>query len=178
MKNYVLYDDSYLGPDFLIICKEKDKIIKFLKIFIMTNYGFSNYGLRSFSIFGKDNPDQEYTIIDFNFTDTDDVENNLYRIFHKLCIDLNGKKVETIDKFYQGRNNFSLKEENHIVTLSIFKDVYGVKDATDFVDINIGDETTCDNYQAIITFYNDLLKSDIKESTEEDIKKLVLSHLE
>ncbi len=91
---------------------------------------------------------------------------------------MNGKKVETIDKFYQGRNNFSLKEENNIVTLSIFKDVYGVKDATDFVDINIGDETTCDNYQAIITFYNDLLKSNIKESTEEDIKKLVLSHLE
>lgn len=177
MKSYVLYDDSYLGPGFLIICKEKDKIIKFLKIFIMNNYGFSNYGLRAFSIFGKDNPDQEYTIIDFNFTDTDDVENNLYRIFHKLCIDLNGKKVETIDKFYQGRNNFSLKEENHIVTLSIFKDVYGVKDATNFVDINMGDVTTCDNYQAIAKFYNQLLNSNVKEAKKGDINQLVLSRL-
>ncbi len=137
MQNYVLYDDIYLGPGFLIVCEEKSKIIKFLKIYIMNDYGFPNYGIRAFSIFGKDNPDKEFTIVDFDFTD--DTENNLYKIFHSLCIDLNGKKVETIDKFYQGRNSFSLKEENNTVTLSIAKDVYGVKDATDFIDINIGD---------------------------------------
>ena len=176
MKNYVFYDDSYMGPGFFIISKEKDNIIKFIKIFIMDNNGFPNYGLRAFSIFGKDKPDNEFTVIDFVFTD-DDTKNNLYEIFHSLCIDLNGKKIETIDKFYQGRNSFSLKEENHTIILSVARDVYGVKNVTDFIDINIGDEMTCDNYKAITTFYNELLNCDIKELNEKDIKQLAFLHL-
>ena len=174
MKNYVIYDDTYLGPGSLIVCKEKNKIIKFLKIFIMNNYGFPNYGLRAFSIFGKDNPDNEFTVIDFVFTD-EDTENNLYKVFHSLYKDLNGKKIETIDKFYQGRNSFSLREENNTITLSISKDIYGVKDATDFIDINIGDEVTCESYQTIEQFYNQLLNSN--NAKTEDINQLVLSHI-
>ncbi len=177
MKNNVLYDDTYLGPGFLIITKENDEVVKFLKIFIMNNYGFPNYGLRAFSIFGKDNLDKKYTIIDFDFTDTMDTKNNLYKIFNDLYIALKDNKVETIDKFYQGTNSFSLKKVNNIVTLSVFKDVYGVKNATDFIDINIGDETTCNNYQAIDSFYKQLLNSDIKKSNQKDIKQLILSRL-
>ena len=176
MQNYVMYDDTYLGPGFLIVCKEKNKIIKFLKIFIMNNYGFPNYGLRAFSIYGKDNPDNEFTVIDFVFTDGD-TKNNLYKIFQSLCIDLNGKKIETIDKFYQGRNSFSLREENNTITLSIAKDIYGVKDATDFIDINIGDEVTCESYQTIAQFYNQLLNSNVEKAKTEDINQLVLSRI-
>ena len=112
MKNYALYDDKYLGPGIFIISKENDKIIKFLKIFTMSDNGFPTYGLRAFSIFGEDNPDKKYTTIEFTFNYVDDVKNHLYKIFHSLCTDLNGEKVETIDKFYQGQNYFSLKEAN------------------------------------------------------------------
>lgn len=176
MKNYVLYDDTWLGPGFFIISKDENKIINFLKIFVMNNYNFPNYGLRAFSIFGRDNPNDEYTIIDFTFTENN-TESNLYKIFYRLCTNLNGKKIETIDKFRQGKNWFSLKEENHIVTLSIAKDIYGVKDATDFIDINIGDEITCDDYQSIAIFYSQLLNSTAKMAKTDDIKQLVLSRL-
>ena len=104
MKNYVLYDDTYLGPGIFIINKENNKIVKFLKIYIMSNYGFPNYGLRVFSINNNDNLKQEYSVINFNFTKTDDIKNNLYKIFYNLCIDLNGEKIETIDRFKQGQN--------------------------------------------------------------------------
>ena len=137
MKNYVLYDDRYLGPGFLIINKKNEEITKFLKIFIMNDYGFPNYGLRTFSIFGSDDSDEEYTIIDFTFTDT---KNDLYKIFHNLCVNLNGNPIKTID-------------------------------------INIGDETTCENYNAITTFYDQLVASQSKKATEADIKQLSLTRL-
>ena len=139
----------------------------------MTNYGFPNYGLRAFSIFAKDNPNKEFTVIDFTFTE-DNTPSGLYKIFHTLCLDLGGKKIATIDKFAQGQNSFSLKEENHSITLSIAKDIYGVKDTTDFIDINIGDEMTCDSYQAIAKFYNHLLDSNVKKAKTEDIDQLAL----
>ena len=176
MKNYALYDDTYLGPGILIVSKENDNIVKFLKIFTMSDNGFPNYGLRAFSILEKDKIDKEFTTIDFTFTSTDTDENDLYEIFKNLCISLNDQKVETIDKFSQGKNHFSLKEDNHKVILTIFKDIYGVKDITNFTNINIGDDITCDNYQAIAKFYNNLLNSNIKEANNNDIKKLVLIH--
>ena len=177
MKNYVLYDDTYLGPGIFIINKENNKIVKFLKIYIMSNYGFPNYGLRAFSIYNNDNLKQEYSVINFNFTKTDDIKNNLYKIFYNLCIDLNGEKIETIDRFNQGQNYFSLKEENGMITLSIFKDVYGVKHTTDFIDINLGDEMTCENYLAIATLYNKLLNINMKDASNTEIKKLLLTNL-
>ena len=110
-----------------------------------------------------------------NYVMYDDTKNNLYKIFQSLCLDLNGKKIETIDKVYQGRNSFSLREENNTITLSIAKDIYGVKDATDFIDINIGDEVTCESYQTIAQFYNQLLNPNIEKAKTEDINQLVLS---
>ncbi len=177
MKNYVLYDEKYLGPGFLIITKDEGKIIKFFKIFIINNYGFPHYGLRAFSIFGKDNPDTDYTTIDFTFKDSGFMEKNIYKVFHHLCIELNNNQVETIDEFNQGKNYFSLKETDDTVTLTIAKDVYGVKNATDFVDINIGDENTCIHYQAIAMLYNQFLKLNVKLAKKEDIKQLVLLRL-
>ncbi len=110
-----------------------------------------------------------------NYVMYDDTKNNLYKIFQSLCLDLNGKKIETIDKVYQGRNSFSLREENNTITLSIAKDIYEVKDATDFIDINIGDEVTCESYQTIAQFYNQLLNPNIEKAKTEDINQLVLS---
>lgn len=43
MKNYVMDDDKYLGPGYLVISKENDKIIKFLKIYTMDGYGFPSF---------------------------------------------------------------------------------------------------------------------------------------
>lgn len=177
MKNYVMYDDKYLGPGYLIVSKENDKIIKFLKIYTMDGYGFRSFGLRAFSIFGKDNPAKEYTIIDFNFNPNDDKENNLYKIFHILCQSLNGKKVKTIDKFYQGKNHFSLKEDDNSVTLLVAKDVYGVRNATDFIDINIGDDISCEDYRAIATLYMQLANSKSKEADRGDIEELLLTRI-
>lgn len=176
MKNFVLYDDTYLGPGIFIINKKNDELIKFLKIFIMNDQGFPTYGFRAFSIYGKDDPNKDYNVIDFTFQDNDD-DKNLYNAFNDLCMNLNGSQIETIDKFYQGGNYFSLKENNHIITLSVFKDIYGVKNATDFIDITIGDEMTCDSYLEVSIFYNKLLNFAVKQTKEEDIKKLVFKYM-
>lgn len=176
-KNYILYDEAYLGPGFFVINKQNSETVKFLKIFIMNNQGFPNYGVRAFSVYGKDNPDNEYTTIDFMFRDIEDDENGLYHAFNNLCRNLNGAPIETIDKIYQGGNHFSLSENGRVVTLSIEKDIYGVKQATDFIDINIGDDMTCTNYSAISTLYNQLANSQTKQATEEDIKRLLLTRL-
>ena len=176
-KNYIIYDETYLGPGFFIVNKQGNEIVKYLKVFIMNKQGYPNYGLRAFSIHAKDNPDDEYNTIDFTFRDLEDDENGLYQVFTKLCINLNGETIETIDKFYQGRNHFSLNENSRVVTFSIAKDVNGVKDATDFIEINIGDDMTCRNYTAIAEFYNHLVNSQVKNATEKEIKQLLLTKL-
>ena len=154
MANYILYDESYLGPGFFIINKKDNKITQFLKLYIIGNNGFPNYGLRAFCLNNPDNPDKKYNIIDFTFTKDD--QNGLYKIFRDLCLSLNDSKITTIDKYYQGENHFYLKEKNDTIILTIAKDIYGVKDATIFTDINIGDDMTCQNYPAIYTSYNQL----------------------
>lgn len=174
-KNYIIYDETYLGPGFFIINKRGDAMFNYLKIFIMDNQGFPSYGLRAFSIYGKDKTDNEYTTINFTFRDIEDDENGLYQVFEELCRSLNGTQIETIDKSNQGRNHFSLKGNGKVVTLSIAKDIYGVKHATDFIDINIGDDMTCTNYSAVTTFYNQLARLQLKQATETDIKHFLLT---
>ena len=173
MENYLLYDDTYLGPGYFIISKENKEIRKFLKIFIMNEQNCPSYGLRAFGVDGKDNPNNDYTIIDFSFPK----DTNLYNIFYKLFLSLNGKDINTIDKFNEGNNHFSLKEVNEAVILSIYKDIYGINEVSDFIDLNLGDDLTCPYYAEIATFFNDLAKANVKKANEEDIEELRLKHL-
>ena len=186
-KNYILYDESYLGPGFFVINENKEgQIQKWLKIYPVNAGGFTSYSIRAFSVDGRDKPNEEFNTFHFTFRDIEDEENGLYEAFTNLCVRLNGSKVETIDKFSQGRNHFCLKENGKVTTFSISKDIYGIKEPSNFIDIYIGDYFTCENWDAVSRFYVDLavpysskLQKTVKPQkvTEEDIKRLLFTHL-
>jgi len=171
-KNYMFYDDSYFVPGYLIVTKKNDEIIKFLKIYVINSNGFPTYGVRAFSIYGRDNPDCEFNSIEFIFSDKEDNKNGLFDIFTNFCKNIDGK-IETSDTFCHGRNNICLSTNGEVTKFIISKDIYGVKNSTDFIDVNIGDNYTCKNYDAIVNFYKDLSLLCLDKIIDDDVKKIL-----
>lgn len=173
-KNYVMYDETYFGQGYFIIHKNGDEITKFIKIYITNNDGFPSYAIRAFSIDARDIPDSEFTNIDFVFRSNEDFANGLFNIFKELSKNIN-VKLETIDSFKQGRNNMVLSVNNRSVRVTISKDVFrGKQHPSDFIDIDLGDNYTCQNYEAINSFYNSLAALCPQTAREEDIKRLLM----
>jgi len=173
-KNYVLYDESYLGKGYFIINEINNKIKKFIKIYTINSEGVPHYYLRSFGLESRDNPDSDYTNTEFVFRSMEDYENGLYNIFLEFAKGINGN-ITTIDEYYEGTNNISfVLNYNGIVGVVVSKDIWrGRGHPTDFIDINIGDNYTCVNYDAVDKFYNSLGKTLYKEAKTEDIKKIL-----
>lgn len=173
-KNYVLYDDKYLGPGYFIINEVDDKIIKFIKIYTINNDGFPYYCLRAFGVDAKDNPNTDYTNIEFTFRSAEDYDNGLYNIFIELVRNVKGN-ITTIDEHYEGNNNisFSLSDKG-TVRMVVSKDIWkGKQHPTDFIDINIGDNYTCVNYEVVNKFYNSLLELSCNKTNNNDIKRIL-----
>ena len=173
-KNYVLYDDKYLGEGYFIINEEDDKIIKFIKIYTINNDGFPNYCLRAFGIDAKDNPDTDYTNIEFTFRNMEDLDNGLYNMFLELAKNVRGN-ITTIDEHYDGKNNISFSlDDKGIVRMIVSKDIWnGKQHPNDFIDINIGDNYSCINYEAINKFYNMLSELSCNKTKNNDIKRIL-----
>lgn len=173
-KNYILYDDKYLGEGYFIINEVDDKIVKFIKIYIINNDGFSHYALRAFGVNGKDNPDNNYTNIEFAFRSTEYFDNGLYNIFLELAKSVRSN-ITSIDEHYEGKNNISFSlEDKDIVRVIASKDIYrGKQHPTDYIDINVGNNYTCTNYEVINKFYNMLSELYCNKSKNSDIKRIL-----
>ena len=173
-KNYVLYDDKYLGEGYFIINEVDNEIVKFIKIYTINNNGFPHYCLRAFSVDAKDAYDSDYTDIEFTFKSAEDFDNGLYAIFLELAKNVGGN-IASIDKYYEGKNNISFSlDEKDIVRMIISKDIWnGKQHSTDFIDINIGDNYTCVNYNTINKFYNMLSEAYFNKTNGSDIKRIL-----
>ena len=171
-KNYVLYDKNYIGEGYFVVHTKNGEITEFLKLYIMNNDGFPHYGLRVFSVDGKDNPDEEFNRIEFTFRSVEDYDNRLFEAFSAFSKNVH-KSIYTIDEHQQGRNGISISTDNGIVKFVVSKDIYhGKQHPTDFIDINLGDNYSCENYEAINTLYNSLRMTCPQKATKEDINKI------
>lgn len=172
-KNYLLYDESYLGPGYFIINKQDNQITKFIKIYTTNNDGFPHYNIRAFCPDAKDKPEATFTNIEFTFRDFEDYDNGLFNAFANLCKNINGN-IETIDSKQQGKNNICITRNDRIIKVIFSKDIWhGKQHPTDFIDINLGDNYTCQNYEAINEFYNSLASITPNTAKEQDIKKIL-----
>lgn len=172
-KNFVLYDESYFGEGYFIIHTENGSITKFFKIYTINDHGFPNFGIRAFSIDGKDEPDTEFTRIEFSFRSTEDFDNRLFNVFSQFGNNVRSK-ISTIDYCQQGRNGIVVSSKKDIVYIVFSKDVYkGKQHPTDYIDINLGDSYTCQYYEAINSLYNDLGAICSQTATLEDINELI-----
>lgn len=170
-KNYYFYDATYLGPGIFIINECNNEIIKYFKIYIMNDSSYPNYAIRAFSKEGKDLPDEEYNNIEFIFRNREDDE--LFNILSILSQNINGA-ITTIDELEQRKNHLSISSDKNIIKLTISKDIYGGKQhPSNFIDINLGDNDTCQNYYAINELYNSLIELCKQNIKEDDIYKII-----
>lgn len=166
--SYLFYDEMYMGPGYFVSNIRNGKIVNFFKIYITDNYGFPSFSIRASSVNSKkDSDEQEFNDIVLNFKE--EFNSELYKVIDKLYNNLSGK-INSISKSHHGRNHFYLEKNDDGINMIFNKDVYkGTQHPTRFVDINIGDNYTCDNYEAILSFYKDLSSICTTTFKEEDL---------
>ncbi len=175
-KNYIFYDESYLAPGYLIVNIKDGKMSKFLKVYNASENGFSLLGIRAYSADAQENPNEEFSSIDFSFRDLEDDENGLFKLFSTLCSDLSGERIFAIDPFAQGKNNLKVDSNLKVAKITLNKDTYhGIQHPCDYIDILMGDEYTCDDYDSIIKFWQGLSKICTKKISSDEVKKLILT---
>ena len=164
---YTLYDEEYMGPGYFIIQEFNGEIEKFIKIFTTTNYGFSHYMARAYEKDVVDLPDQTFRKIAIIARNE---EYALYEIISDLAIGIENEKMLSIDPSNQGESGMVALYNIHCASLMCFKDV---KHATDFIDVNLGDNYTCPHWLALNDFYQDLERYTTKEANEKDMERIL-----
>lgn len=170
-KTYVMYDDSYLSPGYFIISELDGEIIKFLKIYSSINrYGIPHYNIRVFEegLMDKDNYKYRDITIKANYGE------ELFNVFYNFANTLKGSRIISIDSINEGNNNVFAKKSKSEVLLIFQKDIYGMQNATNFININLGDNMTCKHYSLISNFYRDLSEVCIKKAEIEDVQKMLV----
>ena len=167
-KNYLFYDQTYMSPGFIIIHKENDKIDKFIKIYSTSVGGFPSFAIRAYKE-GLDR-DCKTGIMSFAFRDIEDDENGLYDAFSNLCYELNDKRIFSLNRNLHNNNQMYFINNGVVTRIIMMKDFLT---PGDYFDLIIGDEYTCQYYEAFLKFYNDLSKHTKEELKDEDIIKLI-----
>lgn len=172
VKNYLFYDKNYLGPGYFVVHKEDQRIISFFKFYkVDSGGGFPVFNFRAFSIDGIDNPDKDFTNIEFVFNKEDE-ENGLYEIFLYLSKAIN-KELITIDRFHQGNNYLRFCQGKEIVKIIASKDIWNADHYNDFIDIVLGDDMTCQFYYELSLAYNKLGELNVSTMNEEQMSKIL-----
>ena len=175
-KNYIFYDESYLGPGYLIVNIKDGKMSKFLKVYNASENESPLFGIRAYSTDAKEDPNEEFSSIDFSFRDIEDDRNGLFKLFIDLISNLSENRIFTIDSFSQGKNNIELDYNPKIAKITLNKDTYhGTQHPCNYIDVLIGDEYTCNDYDAIIKFWQRLSEINPKELSSDEVNKLILT---
>lgn len=169
----VIYDDKYLGEGYFIILEENGEIQKFLKFYQSGEIGFPRFFIRGYEVGAKDREDQLYR--DLEFTVSEENGDLLESIINLGC-NLDGGCSYTIDPDNQGANHLSVVFGEKI-SLVLSKSVYKGHDlSSKFIDIDLGDNYSCENYSAFQKFFRDLSKIAVNDESKgvliENILKL------
>lgn len=165
---YVFYDEQYLGPGYFIIYMHDEKIEKFIKISSYGEGGFPFFLIRAFEQGSIDRPNQGFRSLCFPVT----FEDPLYNVLGNLKRKLKGKQVKSVDPEKEGMNSLQVMGSEEEMILVVNKDIYGVREATNYIDISIGDFMTCECYSEMLQFYRDLEQISMGELKQDQLQKI------
>lgn len=168
---HLFYDQKYLVPGFLIITTAHGEMENFMK-FGLIDAESPQFLVRGYEREANDDSDQKFRTIRI------DIEQNhpLFKPLEILAEKIGDQKVYSIDSYEQGKNNIQIIRNEQYITIELHKDVFGVRHATNFIDILLGDHDTCPIYKELLSFYKDLSSPSlsVKNTTEKDIKRFLL----
>ena len=161
MNSIVFYDEAYLAPGVFVAVKENGEIIKFFKLYEMSNEQMM-LGIRAFAVNAKDNIDIPFTPIKFTFSKDND--ESLFKIFKEI-MNINNKEVGSIN-YDHGSNNLKMNITDEEVSITFHKDIWCRECNTGFCDIYLGDALTCPYYEEFLYFYQELKRISLENSRE------------
>ena len=161
MNNIVFYDEAYLAPGVFVAVKENGEIVKYFKIYEMSNEGMM-LGIRAFDIMARDRVDIPFTQMKFTFDK--DTDENLFKIF-KEVMNINNKEVCSIN-YDHGNNNLKINITDEEVSIMFNKDIWCRECNTDFCDIYLGDDLTCLYYKEFLYIYQKLKQISLENNRE------------
>lgn len=174
-KNYIVYDESYIAPGYMIVNIKDGKICKFLKIYTIRGKELPFFGISAYSSEAVVTPGGRSMSMDFSFRDIEDYENGLYNCFCDLADDLLDEKILSIDSTTQGRSSIKVDVKYRVTKLILSKYITKNSSSIDFIDISIGNNKNCINYDIVMKLYIALSKMCTDEVKFDDNKKLVLT---
>lgn len=164
-ETFIEYDETYYGSGYFIITKLDDEIVRFMKI-----SSFSEGESSKFKVIGYEkNLDENSHKLVFKVSS----EHPLYEILCKLNKSIGKDKLYSIDKSY-GDSFLEINSYLNEASIILNKDILAFNNSTDFCEILLGDNYTCNYYDAICEFYNNLEKKASMKPNTEDLKRLLI----
>lgn len=167
-RTYALYDDEYAGTGFLIVHMLDDEIDKFFKISSCMQSSLPHFLIYGCGKVSNDRLHKRFKTINF----TIDKDNELFTVFNNLAQNLNNKNLYSFDGVLTKKDNLQFISQPDDVLINFNKDVFGVKQKSDYASINLVYNNSCEFYGLLSEFYNNLSKLSIDTSTDADIEEL------
>lgn len=162
--NYIIYDETYLGPGFFIVNEIDGEVQRFLKIYISNKEGEPFYKIRAYEL--TKNPNEKSNKIRFNLSCY--LNKDLFKIIKELKEKLNIQKIISIDKLHDKNSFIEINIENDAALLTVEKS----NNENNFIDISIGNNYSSNYYEIINEFYEELflLINDKKSNIIKNLK--------
>lgn len=170
INTYVLYDDKYWGEGYFIVTEYEKEIIKFVKLYKSTYYELPSYHIRGYEVGSLDNGNGKFREIEIKV----DRREELFKIICNFASMLNGERLYTCGAPIYGKNNLSAEVYKNTAYLILAKDILKAKQPY-FVDIELGDNLTYEEYEAVSTLFRELSQisaGTVKDSTMKRILKI------
>lgn len=169
LNTYALYDKDYLGPGYFIITEYNEEIIKFVKIYQTSYYGFPNYRIRGYEVGETDTLDKKFREIEIKV----EKDSKLFDVINAFAKRLNNDIIFSVDPMYQGKNYLAAETYKNDTFLILVKDVFNCNTSASFIDVDLGDYLTCNKYEDVLNLFNDLAKISQGKLEDRTMKKLL-----
>lgn len=167
-KNYMFYDENYLGPGIFIVDMKENDINQIMKIYVDKRNGMPNYRLRAFN-YGLE--DEYFNGVEFIFRKGED--DKIFDVFN-MFLRNSERKIETRERNKKEKDYILMTSDKSKFKLIVQKMCDNLKE--NYVDINLADLYSCKHYGAVSSLYNSLV-SISPVNKDENVKILVKNKL-
>jgi len=155
ISNYLLYDDTYLGPGYFIVTEYYGEIVKFIKLYQMGD-GFPGYAIRAY---------------DSDIRNRENISFELSR--NNTCDD---KLLDAINSFILRVGNlgiagtFELHNDGDVTFITAFSNY---DSGNNYIDVYLGDYNTCPFYKDISLLFRDLAWISFNKKDDNTMKRIL-----
>lgn len=155
IRNYFLYDDSYLGPGYFIITEYYGEIVKFIKLY-QTGNEFPSFAVRGYELY---HDGRENIQIDINESNT----------INKELVAIISDFVNKINSGTLVKNKLKILENEDGISIILKRD----ESLKDYANVFLGNYDSCRYYKEISLLFRNLAWESYNRTDENVVKKIL-----